>query len=86
LLESLRTRVTAAGGALRDVAQVVVSLIDKSDFDAMNEVHASLIGSPYPARATVVVKVLIATGLRVGIVAVCQFDVPLGAQPPLSVG
>ena len=88
LLENLRTTVAAAGGTLRDVAQVVVYLIDKADFDAMNEVYASFFEAPYPARATVVVKELIAPGLRVEMVAVCHVDDGAGvrSQPPLLAG
>jgi reactive intermediate/imine deaminase len=86
LLENLRTTVSAAGGSLRDVAQVQVYLIDRTDFAAMNEVYAEFFEPPYPARATVVVKELIAPGLRVEMVAICHIDGSPDARsrPPLA--
>jgi 2-iminobutanoate/2-iminopropanoate deaminase len=87
VLENLRTTIAAAGGSLRDVAQVLVYLIDRADFDAMNEVYAGFFEAPYPARATVVVKELVAPGLRVEIVAVCHVEGPAGERsrrPPLA--
>jgi 2-iminobutanoate/2-iminopropanoate deaminase len=80
--ENLRTTVAAAGGSLRDVAQ------DRADFDAMNEVYASFFEAPYPARATVVVKELIAPGLRVEMGAICHVEDADDARPrpPLLAG
>jgi reactive intermediate/imine deaminase len=43
----------AAGGALKDVVDVTVFLLDMTDFAAYNEVYAEAFGSHRPARTTV---------------------------------
>jgi enamine deaminase RidA (YjgF/YER057c/UK114 family) len=44
-------------------------LIDKAVSKGMNAVYAEFFKQPYPVRATVVVKELLATGLRVEMLA-----------------
>jgi len=68
-LSNLKQAVEAAGGSLRDVAQVLIYLTDSSDFAAMNEVYKEYFTQPYPSRATFVVKELLSPGIRVEIVA-----------------
>lgn len=69
-LSNLRQAVTAAGGALTDIVQVQVFLIDSADAPGMNRVYAQFFDTkPYPIRATVVVKELLAKGLRIEITA-----------------
>lgn len=68
-LSNLKQAVEAAGGTLRDVAQVLIYLTDSSDFTAMNEVYKEYFSQPYPSRATFVVKELLSPGIRVEIVA-----------------
>lgn len=68
-LGNLDIAIRAAGGTLADVVQVQVFLVDKRDFDGMNKVYTEFFKAPYPARATVVVKELLAEGLRIEILA-----------------
>ena len=68
-LENLRQSVTAAGGTLRDVTQVIIYLVEAADAPGMNEVYRKFFAEPYPSRATVVVKELLVTGMRIELVA-----------------
>ena len=55
-LQNLKQVMEAAGGSLKDVAQVLVFLADGQDFAGMNKVYTQFFSQPYPNRATVVVK------------------------------
>ncbi len=68
-LENLKLGITAAGGTLADIAQVQIFLVDKADAPGMNRVYAEYFTAPYPVRATVVVKELLAEGLKIEITA-----------------
>jgi reactive intermediate/imine deaminase len=68
-LRNLDQAVRAAGGALTDVVEVRVFLIDRADAKGMNAVYREFFTAPYPVRATVVVKELLADGLRIEITA-----------------
>jgi 2-iminobutanoate/2-iminopropanoate deaminase len=68
-IANLDIAMRAAGGTLADIAQVQVFLIDSADAAGMNAVYAELFKPPYPVRATVVVKELLAAGLRVEMLA-----------------
>ena len=48
----------AAGGTLDNAVKINISLTDLSDFAAVNEVMASFLQEPYPARACVQVAAL----------------------------
>ena len=48
----------AAGGSLDDAVKINISLTDLGDFAAVNEVMASFLSEPYPARACVQVAAL----------------------------
>ena len=48
----------AAGGTLDNAVKINISLTDLSDFAAVNEVMASFLQQPYPARACVQVAAL----------------------------
>jgi enamine deaminase RidA (YjgF/YER057c/UK114 family) len=67
-LDNLKRAVTAAGGGMADVTQVLVYLPDPSDFAGMNEVYARTFKKPYPNRATIVAKLMV-PGARIEIVA-----------------
>ena len=58
--DNLRRIVTAAGGTMDDVTQVLIYLTDPAAFDGMNEVYRRFFDPPYPNRATVVVAGFIA--------------------------
>ena len=66
---NLEIAIRAAGGTLADIVQVQVFLIDRTDSAGMNRVYAEFFKPPYPVRATVVVKELLAAGLRVEMLA-----------------
>ena len=68
-LRNLDQAVRAAGGTLADVVEVRVFLIDRADAKGMNAVYREFFTAPYPVRATVVVKELLADGLRIEITA-----------------
>ena len=74
-LSNLKQAVTAAGGALTNLVQVQVFLIDSADAPGMNRVYAEFFDTkPYPIRATVVVKELLAKGLRIEITATAVIE------------
>jgi 2-iminobutanoate/2-iminopropanoate deaminase len=68
LLLNLKQSMEAAGGSLADVCQVIVFLIDSADFPEMNKVYTEIFSTPYPNRSVVVVKELLAPGMRVEMV------------------
>jgi 2-iminobutanoate/2-iminopropanoate deaminase len=68
-IENLKIGITAAGGTLADIVNVQIFLVDKADARGMNKVYAEYFHAPYPVRATVVVKELLAEGLRIEITA-----------------
>ena len=68
-LRNLDQALRAAGGTLAQVAQVQVFLVDREDAPGMNAVYREFFCEPYPVRATVVVKELLARGLRVEMLA-----------------
>jgi 2-iminobutanoate/2-iminopropanoate deaminase len=68
-LMNLDQAVRAAGGTLADIVNVQVFLIDQTDAKGMNAVYREFFVAPYPVRATVVVKELLAEGLRIEITA-----------------
>lgn len=69
-LRNLDQAVRAAGGTLADVVDLRVFLIERADAKGMNKVYAEFFTiKPYPVRATVVVKELLADGLRIEITA-----------------
>ena len=69
-LQNLDQAIRAAGGTLADIVQVQIFLIDSADAKGMNRVYAEFfVSRPYPVRATVVVKELLAKGLRIEITA-----------------
>jgi enamine deaminase RidA (YjgF/YER057c/UK114 family) len=68
-LGNLDIAIRAAGGTLADVVQIQVFLTERSDAPGMNKVYTEFFKEPYPVRATVVVKELLAEGLRIEILA-----------------
>ncbi len=73
-IKNLEIAITAAGGTLADLVQVQVFLIDRADAKGMNTVYAEFFRAPYPVRATVVVKELLADGLRVEMLATAMLE------------
>jgi len=66
---NLKQSVEAAGGTLADVTQIVMFLVDREDFAAMNEIYREFFADPFPNRSVVVVKELIAPGMLIEFLA-----------------
>lgn len=58
VFENLTAIARAAGCSLNDAVKINISLTDLNDFAAVNEVMASFLEAPYPARACVQVAAL----------------------------
>ena len=58
VFKNLAAIAEAAGGTLNDAVKINISLTDLGDFAAVNEVMASFLEEPYPARACVQVAAL----------------------------
>ena len=53
VFDNLKAVCEAAGGSLNDLVKVNVYLLDLAHFAKVNEIMASYISQPYPARASV---------------------------------
>ena len=74
-IQNLEIALEAAGGSLRNLVMVQIFLIDSADAAGMNTVYREFFTmQPYPVRATVVVKELLAKGLRIEITATAVLD------------
>ncbi len=58
VFRNLQAVADAAGGSLNNAVKINISLTDLGDFAAVNEVMASFLDEPYPARACVQVAAL----------------------------
>ncbi len=58
VFQNLSAVAEAAGGSLNNAVKINISLTDLGDFAAVNEVMASFLDEPYPARACVQVAAL----------------------------
>jgi 2-iminobutanoate/2-iminopropanoate deaminase len=57
-LRNLAAVLDAAGSSLERVVKTTIFLTDMGDFAAVNEVYATHISPPFPARSTIAVKAL----------------------------
>jgi len=57
-LRNLAAVLAAAGSGLDRVVKTIIFLTSMDDFATVNEVYASRLAAPYPARSTVAVKAL----------------------------
>jgi 2-iminobutanoate/2-iminopropanoate deaminase len=74
-IQNLEIAVKAAGGTLRNIVMVQIFLTDSADAAGMNAVYREFFTEqPFPVRATVVVKELLAEGLRIEITATAVLD------------
>jgi 2-iminobutanoate/2-iminopropanoate deaminase len=53
LFANITAILEAAGTSLANVVKTTVFLTDLGDFQAMNDVYATHLGEPYPARSTI---------------------------------
>lgn len=58
VFDNLAAVAVAAGGSLDSAVKINISLTDLADFAAVNEVMATYLNEPYPARACVQVAAL----------------------------
>jgi reactive intermediate/imine deaminase len=75
VFENLNAVALAAGGSLVDLVKVNVFLIDLAHFAKVNEIMASYMSEPYPARAAIGVASL-PRGAQVEIEGVMVIDIP----------
>src|SRR5690606_39339096 len=74
-IQNLEIAVKAAGGTLRNLVMVQIFLTDSADAAGMNAVYREFFTQqPFPVRATVVVKELLAKGLKIEITATALLD------------
>ncbi|KKB09836.1 RidA family protein [Devosia chinhatensis] len=74
-IENLEIAVKAAGGTLANLVMVQIFLVDSTDAPGMNAVYREFFtAQPFPVRATVVVKELLAKGLRIEMTATAVLD------------
>lgn len=74
-LNNLVQAVRAAGGELTNIVQVQIFLTDSADAAGMNRVYSEFFNAkPYPIRATVVVKELLAKGLKIELTATAVIE------------
>ena len=70
-LENLKSVLTSAGYDFGNIVKTTVFLVDMADFPAMNEVYATYMVEPFPARSTIQVAGL-PLGARVEIEAISK--------------
>jgi Putative translation initiation inhibitor, yjgF family len=74
-IQNLEIAVKAAGGTLANLVMVQIFLVDAADAPGMNAVYREFFtAQPYPVRATVVVKELLAGNLRIEMTATAVLD------------
>lgn len=74
-IQNLEIAVKAAGGTLRNLVMVQIFLTDRDDAPGMNAVYREFFTEqPFPVRATVIVKELVAQGLRIEMTATAVLD------------
>ncbi|MGH3005696.1 MAG: RidA family protein [Gaiellaceae bacterium] len=71
VMQNLAAILEEAGSGLDKLLKTSIFLVDLGDFAAMNEVYASYLAEPYPARATVQIAAL-PSGARVEIEAIAH--------------
>lgn len=71
---NLKSAVTAAGGTLADVTQVLIYMIDIKDMAAIDAVYREFFSAPYPNRSSAAVAALVVPGMKMEIVAYAAID------------
>ena len=67
-LENIRKAITAAGGQMSDVAQVLIYMTDGKDMPVIDRIYREFFEAPYPNRSSMAVRGLVAPGMRVEMV------------------
>ncbi len=68
-LANMAATMRAAGGSLDDILQATVFLLDEQDMKIVDAVWRRHFRAPWPNRASIVVKGLVAPGMRVEVQA-----------------
>ena len=68
-LQNLAAAMQAGGGSLNTVQQATVYILDVADMAAVDAVWRRYFSAPWPNRATLVVKALVAPSMRVEVQA-----------------
>lgn len=71
---NLQRAVTAAGGTLADVTQVLIYMLDVQDMKAIDAVYREFFEPPYPNRSSAAVAGLVVPGMKIEIVAYAAID------------
>jgi reactive intermediate/imine deaminase len=80
VFDNLRAVAAAAGATLNDIVKLSILLIDLGDFAKVNEIMASYMDAPFPARATYQVSAL-PRGARIEIEATLIVPPSADANP-----
>jgi 2-iminobutanoate/2-iminopropanoate deaminase len=71
-MEALQVRLESAGGSLATVLKVTVFIVDRANFEQMNEIYARYFLEPFPVRTTIVTELALSDLLfEVEAVAAC---------------
>lgn len=73
VFENLKAVAEASGGTLADAVKLNISMTDLANFPTINEIMATYIAEPYPARAAVGVAAL-PKAVQVEIEAILHID------------
>ncbi|MFT5930697.1 MAG: reactive intermediate/imine deaminase [Oceanospirillaceae bacterium] len=73
VFENLKAVAEASGGTLADAVKLNISMTDLANFPTINEIMATYIAEPYPARAAVGV-VALPKAVQVEIEAILHLD------------
>lgn len=74
--DNLKRTAEAAGGSLRDVAQVLIYLKDIADMPKVDAIYREYFSAPYPNRSSVGVAGLAHPGMKIEIVAYIAVNDP----------
>ena len=66
---NLRMALTAAGGTLAEVTQLLIYMTDIKDMPAIDAVYREFFTAPYPNRSSAAVAALVVSGMKLEIVA-----------------
>lgn len=69
-LRNMAAAMEAAGGSLETVQQATVYILDDADMGEVDRIWKEYFDAPWPNRATLVVKGLVAPGMRIEIQAI----------------
>ena len=75
---NLKSAVTAAGGTLADVTQVLIYMVEIKDMPAIDAVYREFFSAPYPNRTSAAVAALVVPGMKMEIVAYAAIDAKPG--------